>query len=66
MRLWPPEEEMTSEEWQDAWPNLLEILKEVCEPSVYERFRQHHEFLNRQANFKTRFLGILRFDIAVR
>lgn len=66
VRLWPPEEEMTSEEWRDAWPNLLEILNEVCEPTVYERFRQHHEFLNRQANFKTRFPRILRFDIAVR
>ena len=66
VRQWPPEEEMTSEEWRDAWPNLLEILNEVCEEGVYERFRQHHEFLNRQANFKTRFPGILKFDIALR
>lgn len=66
VKLWPAEEDMTPEEWRDAWPNFLEILEEVCERGVYERFRQHHEFLNRQPSFKTRFPGILRFDIGVR
>ncbi|RDX48816.1 hypothetical protein OH76DRAFT_630510 [Lentinus brumalis] len=66
VRLWPAEDDMSSDEWRDAWPNYLEVLREVCEQDVYERFKQHYEFLSRQANFKTRFPGILRFDIAVR
>ncbi len=66
VRLWPSEEDMAPDEWRDAWLNYLEILEDTCETVVHERFKQHYEYLSRQANFTTRFPGILRFDIALR
>ncbi|CDO71596.1 hypothetical protein BN946_scf184911.g66 [Trametes cinnabarina] len=64
---WPDECEISSEDWKDAWANLLEVLPEVfLLPEAVERFRAHYEFLIRQTNFKVRFPAIRRFDIDIR
>ncbi|CDO77643.1 hypothetical protein BN946_scf184946.g37 [Trametes cinnabarina] len=63
---WPEEREISSEDWKDAWANLLQVLPEILVPDGVKRFREHFEFLSRQQNFKVRFPAIRQFDIDVR
>ncbi|CDO77105.1 hypothetical protein BN946_scf184501.g10 [Trametes cinnabarina] len=63
---WPDERSISSEDWKDAWTNLLQILPEVLKPDAVNRLRAHFDYLRSQTNFKVRFPAILRFDIDIR
>ncbi|KAI0646278.1 hypothetical protein C8Q79DRAFT_926285 [Trametes meyenii] len=63
---WPDESSLTSEEWKDAWSNLLHVLPSIIEPAGVSRFQKHFDLLRNQENFLWRFPAILKFDIKIR
>ncbi len=63
---WPREEDMTAEQWRDAIPNYLNILRTICKSEVVRRFEEHFEYLQQRSGFDLKFNGILKFDISIR
>lgn len=60
-----PEAAMNSEDWREAWGNLLLVLLRIFSNMVVERFHQHFEFISEHGIFRTNFLALLAFNIEV-
>src|ERR1700722_2285334 len=60
------EEDLPENLWHEAWHNLDAVFKAICEPAIYDYFKEHWSFCSSQENFSQNYKAILAFDCYVR
>lgn len=62
----PDETKLDAAEWLEAWANYKRFLQQHAVDAVFRRWDSHFNFLSSQADFRSNFPAILRFDIQYR
>lgn len=63
---WGAEENLSIEDWRDAWKNFLIVVEKMFEQKVLILFQDHFDFLCNSRHFKRSFETVLTFDIDIR
>lgn len=63
MSVFGSPEAISQSDWQDAWINRLEIIKETSEKDIYKYFKAHKKYISQQEDFAEQFEAYKRFDI---
>lgn len=63
---WPAEDQMSKEDWNDAWKNFVLILARAASARLVKAFKEHYEYLVDSTQYRKTFTTVLTFDIEFR